>query len=176
MAYGIEGLIDVTQSSFFVYILPWLLTFALVFGILEHYKIPKSKSARTIISLVIAFFVMPVAAPVVAILGQLGLGMVILFAGILFILILFEVTGTKNARLMGTGKGREAKLKKIRVTETYYKLFGFAVAVLAVMVFLGAGGLEYLGYEMVNINYPLVFFIGILVIMIWWMVREGDEQ
>jgi hypothetical protein len=176
MDYGIAGLMDVTQSSFFIYILPWLLTFAIVFGILGHYNIPKSKSARTIISLVLAFFVMPVAAPVVAIIGQLGMGLVMLFAGLLFILILFEMTGTTfyKGYLDKEGKKIE-KEKKGKITEIYYRGFGVALAILAVMVFIGAGGLEYLGYSVPTINYPLVFFVGIIVLMIWWMVKEGEE-
>ncbi|MCK4634758.1 MAG: hypothetical protein KAT37_02705 [Candidatus Aenigmarchaeota archaeon] len=171
MDYGIAGLMDVTQSSFFVYILPWLLTFAIVFGILGHYEIPKNKSARAIIAIALAFFVMPVAAPVVAILGQLGMGLVMLFAGLLFILILFEMTGIKHFG-KGIDKGIDARQK---ITEKYYRGFGVALAILAIMVFIGAGGLGYLGYSVPTINYPLVFFIGIIVLMIWWMVKEGEE-
>jgi len=167
MDYGIAGLMDITQSSFFVYLLPWLLTFAIVYGITEHYKIPKSNAARTLISLVLAFFVMPVAAPIMGIIGQLGMGLVLLFCGILFIIILFEMTGTKHHLGVVDGKVHNKK-----ITEKYYRVFGGALLVLAVMVFIGAGGLAYLGYNVPTINYPLLFFIGIIVLMIWWMVRE----
>ncbi len=163
--YSIPGLIDMTQSSFFIYIMPWLLVFAIVYGILGAAGIPKNKSARTVISLAIAFFVLPVAGPLVAIIGQLGLGMVMLFTAILFVLILFEVTGTK--------KHLEQGGKETEVHTYYYKLFGFVLAVLAIMVFIGAGGLAYLGFSNISINYPLVFFIGIIAITIWWMITEG---
>lgn len=175
MDYGIAGLMDVTQSSFFVYILPWLLTFAIVFGILGHYGIPKNKSARAIIAIALAFFVMPVAAPVVAILGQLGMGLVMLFAGLLFILIMFEMTGTRHSVGVVDEKGNLKEIPKAKITEKYYRGFGIALAILAIMVFIGAGGLGYLGYPVPIINYPLVFFIGIIVLMIWWMVKEGEE-
>lgn len=171
---GIADVMNLTsQNSFFVYILPWLLTFAIVYGILGHYKVPKSNSARTIIALTIAFFILPIAGPVVVILGQLGMGMLILFSGLLFIMILFEITGTRKI----TGKVTEqGKLERKKITEHYYKSFGVALAILAVMVFIGAGGLGYLGYSVPGINYPLVFFVGILVLIIWWMVQEGDKQ
>lgn len=163
-----------SQNSFFIYVIPWLLTFAIVYGILGHYKVPKSNSARTIIALVLAFFVMPVAAPVVAILGQLGMGMLILFGGLLFIMILFEITGTR------TYLGHDEKGKKVtaKVTEHHYRSFGIAIAILVAMVFIGAGGLEYLGFSIYfgTINYPLVFFIGILVLIVWWMVKEGEGK
>ena len=171
---GIADVMNLTsQNSFFVYILPWLLTFAIVYGILGHYKVPKSNSARTIIALAIAFFILPIAGPVVVILGQLGMGMLILFSGLLFIMILFEITGTRKLTGNVTEKG---KLERKKITEHYYKSFGVALAILAIMVFIGAGGLGYLGYSFPSINYPLVFFIGILVLIIWWMVQEGDKQ
>ncbi len=170
---GIADVMNLTsQNSFFVYILPWLLTFAIVYGILGHYKVPKNNSARTIIAIAIAFFILPVAGPVVVILGQLGMGMLMLFSGLLFIMILFEITGTRHLEAV-TKEGKGIKLK---TTEKYYKSFGVAIAILAIMVFIGAGGLGYLGYSVPGINYPLVFFIGILVLIIWWMVKEGEGQ
>ncbi len=168
---GIADVMSMTsQSSFFIYVIPWLLTFAIVYGILGHYKVPKSNSARTIIALVIAFFIMPIAGPVVTVLGQLGMGMLILFAGVLFIMILLEITGTRR---VGTDEKGEKVTKKI--TEHHYKSFGVAIAILVVMVFIGAGGLAYLGYSAPAINYPLVFFVGIIVLIIWWMVKEGEK-
>lgn len=160
-----------SQNTFFIYVIPWLLTFAIVYGILGHYKVPKSNSARTIIALVIAFFILPIAGPVVGILGTLGMGMLILFGGLLFIMILFEITGTRHVSIE-KGKGSSKK-----VTEKYYKQFGVAIAILVAMVFIGAGGLQYLGYNVSlgAINYPLVFFIGVIVLIIWWMVKEGEK-
>ena len=167
---GIADIMNITsQNSFFIYVIPWLLTFAIVYGILGHYKVPQSNSARTIIALVVAFFIMPIAAPVVAILGQLGLGMLILFAGVLFLMILFEITGTRKVSYEKSGHVG----KREKITEAHYKSFGVAVAILVIMVFVGAGGLQYLGYSTPTINYPLIFFIGILVMIVWWMVKEG---
>ncbi|MFB6088213.1 MAG: hypothetical protein ABEK36_00360, partial [Candidatus Aenigmatarchaeota archaeon] len=82
--------------EFFEYALPWLLTFAIVHGILNHYEIPHNKSARAVISLSIAFLVLPVAAPVMSVLTRMGLSLVIIFCGLLFFLILLELTGTKH--------------------------------------------------------------------------------
>ncbi|UCG95724.1 MAG: hypothetical protein JSV92_01600 [archaeon] len=175
---GIADVMNLTsQSSFFIYVIPWLLTFAIVYGILGHYNVPKNNSARTIIALVIAFFIMPIAGPVVGILGQLGMGMLILFAGVLFIMILFEITGTRH--YVGIAeKGKKVDEKRHKITEVHYRSFGVAIAILVAMVFVGAGGLQYLGYNVSlgAINYPLVFFIGILVLIIWWMVKEGERQ
>ncbi len=178
---SITDVMNITsQNSFFTYVIPWLLTFAIVYGILGHYKVPKSNSARTIIALVFAFFILPIAGPVVAILGQLGMGMLILFGGLLFILILFEITGTRHLKIVVDEKGKPIKEKTEsgKITEHHYRSFGVAIAILVAMVFIGAGGLNYLGYNVYlgTINYPLVFFIGILVLIIWWMVKEGEGK
>jgi len=178
MAATIDLMNITSQNSFFIYVIPWLLVFAIVYGILGHYKVPKSNSARTIIALVLAFFIMPIAGPVVAVLGQLGMGMLILFAGLLFIMILFEITGIRHLKGTVDQEGKVSISKKEKTTEKYYKSFGVAIAILVIMVFIGAGGLAYFGYSApwIQINYPLVFFVGIIVLIIWWMVKEGESK
>jgi hypothetical protein len=108
-----------------------------------------------------------------AIIGQLGLGMLILFAGLLFIMILFEITGTRKIAINKSGEKVESK----KITEYHYKAFGVAIAILVIMVFMGAGGLKYLGFDAAvpSINYPLIFFIGIIVMIVWWMIQEGKK-
>ncbi len=176
MASMVHVMDSLSQTTFFTYAIPWLLTFAVVFGILEHYQMPRSNSARTIISLVIAFFVMPVAEPMMTIIAKMGMGMLMLFAGLLFILILFEVTGVRAGTHGVAEKGKLKEIKTTRVTEAYYKHFGIALAILAVIVFIGSGGLQYLGYTSIpRINYTLVFFIGAILLIIWWMIKEGSK-
>ena len=177
MASMVHVMDPLSQTKFFTYAIPWLLTFAVVFGILEHYQMPRSNSARTIISLVIAFFVMPVAEPMMTIIAKMGMGMLILFAGLLFILILFEIAGVRTKFVGESTKEGKVKIKSVeRPIQTFYKHFGIAVAILAVMVFIGSGGLEYLGYTSIpRINYTLVFFIGAILLIIWWMIKEGSK-
>ena len=175
---SMANVMDLTsQSSFFTYAIPWLLTFAIVYGILEHYQMPKSNPARTIISLVIAFFVMPVAGPMMTIIAQMGMGMLMLFAGLLFILILFEIAGVRPKTAYVTDEKGNIKTKVTpKATQAYYKHFGVALAVLAIMVFIGSGGLQYLGYSSLpRINYTVVFFLGAIFLIIWWMVKEGSK-
>jgi len=173
MAYGF-GLENIMQNSFFVILLPWLLTFAIVYGILQHYKIPKSPSARAIISIVFAFFTIPVAGPLMTIIGNMGAALVIAIAGILFLLILFEITGTRHFEGAVTEDGKIIGGKK-RITEKYYKAFAFAVVVLAILIFIGAGGLQLLGITIPSINYPVLFFFAVMVIVIIWMVTSEKK-
>ncbi len=170
MAYGF-GLENMMQNSFFVILLPWLLTFAIVYGILQHYKIPKSPSARAIISIVFAFFTIPVAEPLMTIIGNMGASLVIAITGILFLLILFEITGT---RYVPEEPKSEEEIKQ-RITQKYYKEFTFGVIVLAILIFIGAGGLQLLGITIPSINYPLLFFFAVMVIVIIWMVTSEKK-
>lgn len=164
-------------TEFFTYALPWLLTFAIVYGLLEHYEIPKDKSARAVISLVLAFLVLPAAAPIMSVLTEMGLGLVILFCGILFFLILLELTGTKHREIEEKEGKRGEKVKIIsrgseRIHERHTKSFGIIVIILALLIFIGSGGMELIGIEIPNVNMPLLFFIGIMVLAVWWMAKE----
>jgi len=168
--YGIETMM---QNYYFVLLLPWLLTFAIVFGLLAHYKIPKSKSARAIISIVIAFFTMPFANVLESTMQRLGLGLIFLIMGILFFLIILELTGTRHASEPEAITKNGQVLKKEnpkRIIEKYYKSFAIVVIILATLVFIGAGGLDVLGVSIPNLNMPVLFFLGIMVLVIFWML------
>lgn len=168
--YGIEAM---TQNYYFVLLLPWLLTFAVVFGILGHYSIPKSKSARAIISIVIAFFTMPFAGSIVQVIGSLGVGLTLLITGIIFLLILFELTGTKHIESVKHPQGGpDIIVEESKIIEKYYKSFAIVVIILAFLVFVGAGGLNILGITIPSLNYSVLFFLGIMVLVIFWMLAS----
>jgi len=167
------GLEDLAQNSFFIALLPWLLTFAIVYGILQHYKIPKSPSSRAIISIVLAFFTIPAAGPLITIIGSMGVGLVIFFVAILFLLILFELTGTGSIEGKVTPKGIEAQ--KISIVHKYSSVFAISVIIIAIIIFIGAGGLNLLGITIPSMNYPAIFFFAIMTIVIIWMVM-GEKK
>jgi len=54
----IESLIENLKAVGFQLVLLWLLTLAVVYGVLSHVEIPKSVSARGVISIVSAFMVL----------------------------------------------------------------------------------------------------------------------
>ncbi|MCD6367538.1 MAG: hypothetical protein J7L45_00460 [Candidatus Aenigmarchaeota archaeon] len=168
--YGFES---ITQNYYFVLLLPWLLTFAIVFGLLGHYKIPKNKSARSIISIVIAFFTMPFAGPLVKIIGRMGTGLVLFIMGIIFLLILFELTGTKHVESSKKG-GVDIYQGEQKILEKYYKSFALVVIIIAFLIFVGSGGMSIIGITIPNLNYPVLFFLGIMVLVIFWMLASEE--
>lgn len=162
-------------SQFFTYALPWLLTFAIVYGFLQHYKIPQSKSARGVISIVLAFFVMPIAAPVMAFIRQIGASMMVIVTGIIFFLVLLELTRTKLGA-HGEGVMEGAEEERRGVIEEHTKTFGVIVLVILVLIFWGAGGFKAvgLGNMIPMVNWPTLFFLGIMALAVWFMA--GREE
>ncbi|RLJ03225.1 MAG: hypothetical protein DRP11_01365 [Candidatus Aenigmatarchaeota archaeon] len=163
---------SVMDAHFFTYLLPWLLTFAIVYGLLNQYGIPRGKQARAVISIVMAFLVMPVAAPVMAFLSTVGAGLIVLVAGILFFIILLELTSTAYPAYAEREGKIVGKMRSQKVTERHTKTFGGVVLILVLLIFIGAGGLDLIGFRGVSVNWSTLFFLGVIAIAVWWLVAE----
>ena len=149
-------------TEFFTYVVPWLLTFAIVYGVLSQVNIPPGKSRiQTIIAIIIAFFVLPVAAPIVATFVQMLGSMVIIIAGILVLIILAELVGTRQLY-----KATDETKERIDI--------GIIVLILAIAVFVGAGGLSLLGWQFTfgPSTKPVLFFLTVMIIAIWYMTSK----
>lgn len=171
-------------GEFFTYALPWLLTFAIVYGFLQHVEIPKSSSARAVISLVLAFFVMPVAAPIVGFLQGIGTSLILVITGVLFFLVLLELTQTEKypqervegidpetrEKVEGLPPGAESK----KLTEEHTREFGVIVFIILGVIFWGAGGFDALGVGnfVPAIDLTTLFFLAVLSLAIIWMVYK----
>ena len=150
-------------GDFFVYIFPWMLTLAIVYGILEHYKIPNSQSARGVISIVAAFLVLPVGPIIAPFLTNMVKSMLVIGVGILVALIFVEMLGYK------VGKGEN-------IFEKYPVGFGVVLIIIAILVFVSSGGMQLLN---ININIDsntlsATFFIIIMILGVWWMTAKGE--
>jgi len=150
-------------GDFFVYIFPWMLTLAIVYGILEHYKIPNSQSARGVISIVAAFLVLPVGPMIAPFLTNMVKSMLVIGVGILVALIFVEMLGYK------VGKGEN-------IFEKYPVGFGIILIIIAILVFVSSGGMQLLN---ININIDsnalsAIFFIIIMILGVWWMTAKGE--
>jgi hypothetical protein len=166
---GIEFLIKgLEQAGFFAYVLPFLLTLAISYGILEHYDMPRNRSARAIISLMLAFFVLPTAGLIAPFLYGIAKGLVVVGAGILMVIIFIEILGYKAGG-------------KQNIFETHPRSFGLVLIMIAGLVFISAGGLSILGINLPRLTMPRIseqmvamfFFLAVIALGVWWMaVRE----
>jgi len=152
------------MGDFFVYIFPWMLTLAIVYGILEHYKIPKSPSARAVISIVAAFCMLPVGPTIAPFLTNMIKSLIVIVVGILVALIFVEMLGYK------VGKGEN-------IFEKYPVGFGVVLIIIAILVFVASGGLDLLNIS-VKIDSNMlsaIFFLIVMILGVWWMtVKEGE--
>ncbi|MFP4633403.1 MAG: hypothetical protein ACLFM9_00295 [Candidatus Aenigmatarchaeota archaeon] len=174
----LEGIFGEIGVEFFAYVLPWLLTFAIVYGILSHIGkdgLPESNPARAIIGIVLAFIIAPALSPFVPALMQYSAGFVILIAGFLVFIVLLEVFGIKAKKPIVGDEGPTGESEELSIFEEYPKFFAFVIGVLALLVFFGSGASEAAGINIpsgVSQNYPLLFFLGFMVLVVWWMISE----
>jgi len=148
-------------GEFFVYLFPWMFTLAVVYGILEHYKIPQSQSARAVISLVAAFLVLPLAPTLVPFITGMVKRLVVVAVGILTALIFVEMLGYKVG-------------KKENIFEKHPIGFGIVMIIIAIIVFVGAGGLELLNFKirLSNDAIAALFFLAAMTLGVWWMTAK----
>ncbi len=156
---------DVVTGEFFIFLLPWMFTLAIVYGILEHYKMPQSQSARAVISLVAAFMVLPLAPTLSGFMTGMVGGAVVIAVGALVTIIFVELLGFKAG-------------KKENIFEKHPIGFGIIMILIAIMVFIGAGGLQLLNFnfDVGSDMLAALFFLAAMTLGVWWMTssKEGD--
>jgi len=156
-------------------ILLWLLSFAVLFGILEQANMPNSKSARALISIGIAFLVI-MSAPnsLVPVLSSMSSGLILVGLGLLVLIIFFEVTGIKFGKDVLGKDGKPIASAPVSLFEKYGYIFAIAFALIAILIFVNSGGLTLLGW---NINLSsasniTVIFLSLIIIAVLWMVKD----
>ena len=151
-------------------ILLWLLTYAVVYGVLSQVNIPASKSARSIIAIVSGFLVlMSQPTQILAVLSQIAGNMLLVIIGILIFVIFIEIAGLKF--------GEPGKEKSLRQHPSLNKIFLIILVIIAVAIFISAGGLRLLGWEgrIFNIDWNTLLFLLIVIGAIWWMASEKTD-
>lgn len=159
-------------------ILLWLLTFAIVFGILTQTKMPKSKAARGMISIAVALLVM-FSAPtnLIAFLSQASSGLILVVIAILLLVAFFEVAGIKGEPIIEEGKvvGRKS------IFAQYPRAFAIAFVLVAIIIFLGAGGWDLLGFggitpkQIGSQSMVGIIFIAAVMIGVVWLIAESKD-
>ncbi|MFH1474126.1 MAG: hypothetical protein ABIE55_04540 [Candidatus Aenigmatarchaeota archaeon] len=169
LANPVEDLIINMRAAGFQLVLLWLLTLAVVYGILSHIELPKSITTRGVIAIVASFMVLIAAAGTQAagFISTLMTSSIVVAFGLIIAMIFLEITGTKI--------GGEHVFAK------HPKFFATALLVLLILIFIGAGGLEILNIPNIGISLSdpliaIVFFLIIMVASIWIMVKETGKN
>lgn len=165
LANPIEDMIVGLRAAGFQLVLLWLLTLALVYGVLSHLSLPKSVSTRGVISIVAAFMVLIAAAGTQAamFISNLTTASIVVAFGLLIAMILLEITGTKI--------GGEHIFTK------HPRFFGAAILILLILIFVGLGGLGIVPIPAISFSLSdpllaILFFLIVMVATVWIMVKE----
>ncbi|HLC51247.1 MAG TPA: hypothetical protein VJH90_02635 [archaeon] len=169
------------QRLGFADILLWLLTFAIVYGLLSKAKVPQSKEAQAIIAMVFGFLVLfAVPSAVVGYISQLSTGLVLVLLGLLVFIVLMEALGFKLKKVLPvfdekTGKKIGATEKEMSVFEAHPYVFGAAFLIIIALLFVSSGGLSILGIKIptgFDITGTAVIIAVILAVL--WILFKGE--
>ncbi|RLJ09496.1 MAG: hypothetical protein DRP15_03575 [Candidatus Aenigmatarchaeota archaeon] len=159
-----ELLRNMEDLGFFLYLFPFLLALAIIYGVLTWaLKDQLPKSARGLISIIFAFFVMLYSSwneYIVTFFANLGGSGLIVGSGILFIVILLGLIGFDIKSLTGEKAG------------TSKWIFIFAIIIIGLLIFFGAGAgwlIEVPPWSTTSEFWTVIFFIFILALVMWWM-------
>ncbi len=174
---AIDNIFLTLQNLGLAQILLFLLSFAVVYGILRQYKIPNSNAAQALIGLAIGFLVL-MAAPLalVSVLTAMSSSLVLVGVGFLVLIIFLEVTGVQSTKPIYDKDGNEIGKHPVKIFMKYGYFFAIVIGIIAIMIFINSGGLALLGMQsVVSLNstttMSIAFFL-IIVLAIFWMVSE----
>jgi hypothetical protein len=164
MAFDPQTLLTALRSlGFYDFLLPWLFTFAIVYGLLNVAKPfgEANKKVSTALALVVAFFVTGYAGTMLSnfFINIFG-GASIVIAGILVILLFVGMFGYNLKDLPKAGA------------------LAVLVIVGIVLWFLSVGAAQGVGY--LTLMSPdliaLILIVVVIVLAVWMIVRGGEEK
>jgi len=161
MVSWLEQMIMAWRDAGVPLIFLWLLTLAVAYGILSHVSLPKSKGARSIISIVIAFLVLfATSGQIISFLAEAVAGFVVVGFMLLIAVILLEMTGVK--------------VGENTIFKHHPKFFGGIILAIVVLIFVSAGGLNLLGwnYSLSADVFSMLLFFAVIVITMWALLKE----
>ena len=149
-------------------ILLWLLTFAVVYGVLAQVRIPENREARAIISIVVGLFVLfAVPSNLIEIISSMSSSLILVVLGILVLLVFLEVAGLKHYEAVKDEKGNVVGTKPVSLFSANKYITAIAFIIIAILIFAGAGGLGLLGLDIPDFtemgSLTMLFFVVIII-------------
>ncbi|MEM7815232.1 MAG: hypothetical protein QXF55_02745 [Candidatus Aenigmatarchaeota archaeon] len=156
-------LLALRNLGFYDFLLPWLFTFAVVYGLLANLKLfgDNTKKIATALALVLAFFVTGYSGPALAafFISIFG-GASMLIAGILVIVIFLAMVGFETKDIKKTG------------TLVILVVVGVMLWLLSVGAARGIGFLPLLSPDII----ALILVMVVIVVAVWAIVREPKKS
>lgn len=183
--YMAVNILTSLQNLGIAQILLFLLSFAVVYGLLKQYRIPRSNVAQTLIGLAIAFLVI-MAAPtaLLNVLTEMSANLILVAVGLLVLIIFLEVAGIRHYVPVKVPSGKKDKdgkdimvdaMQPVKIFEKYGYAFAIVLGIIAILIFINAGGLGLIGVQNINLSgastTTVIFFI-IILLAIFWLIGE----
>lgn len=157
----IEQMLLSLKSMGFDLILVWMLSIAIIYGVLTKIKMPESYSARGVISIVAGFLIMLASAgtAIPVIIQNLVVALIVIGFVLLLVIIFLELMGIKSAELL----------------EKHSNIALIIIAVIVFFIFLSSGAESILNVKLfISQNVlALVLFFVFASFVIWIMAKEG---
>mgnify|MGYP001405172113 CR=1 FL=1 len=154
-------LVNMNQLGFFDFLLPWLFTFAIVYGLLTKLNLfgDVNPKISAVLAIVFAFFTAPFAGVYLAtFFATLGTEITIVLSGLLTVMLFASILGFEGSAIS-------------KIPHAIYAVIGLG----AIVFFIALGG------EIQNINLGTntvmtAVFILVLVAAVWFIVgRNGGS-
>ncbi len=156
---------DLSRMGFYEFLLPWLLTFAIVYGLLYKAELfgDVNKKVSGILAIVIAFFVTAYSGPAMAdYFTTLFAGSATLMAAILVVVMLAALVGFK---INWEGNKKNVKYGTL-----------IALIVMGVVLFLIAMGTSWMQWNIWSNTYVTGAFIVLLILAAVAFIMSDDED
>ena len=141
-------------------ILVWMLSMAIIYGILTKLKMPESYSARGTIAIASGFLIMLASAgtAIPMIIQNLVVSLIVVGFVLLLIVIFLELMG----------------IKAVETLEKYSSIALIAVVVIAFLIFLSSGATNLFNLHVFfsQTTLALVLFLVFMSFVVWIMAKE----
>jgi hypothetical protein len=180
-AQTIPGLSEIERLGF-PDILLWLLTFAILYGILAQVKVPASNAARAIISIVVAFLVL-LAAPssLISVISQVSSNLILVAIAILVFVAFLEIAQVRVGKTVFVKDEKTGKMQPVEQPVKFLEKYGFITGIflliVVVLIFIGSGGLGLVGVQnLPQLNLTGLFFFIVIILAVLWMLAESGKE
>ncbi|MBR9682550.1 MAG: hypothetical protein GOV02_02655 [Candidatus Aenigmarchaeota archaeon] len=160
-------------------IMLWLLSFAIVYGVIDKVKFIANREVNAIIAIVTAFLVL-FATPIelIMVLSSMSQSLVLVVLGILVLFVFAEVAGLRHKEVVFGPDGKPLKEVDVPLFSANKTVTGIAFLIITILIFVGAGGLGILGWNVDltgGLSTSMLFFV-VVIIAILWMITEKKEE
>jgi len=164
----------------FADILLWLLTFAVLYGVLGQVKIPERKEARAIISIVVGLLVIFAApAALTSFIAKMSTSFVLVALGLLVVLVFLEAAGVKHKVPIVDKTGKPTgKFEDMPFFSKHPYIIGLTFVIIAILIFVASGGMGVLGWRM-PYGFDItgtIFFVAMILAIVWMIGNREAEQ